>query len=153
MKEPYKWDMFIEVICTSRTAVHWLKENYKFHSKSLNIEAKCWFHIITSRIFPSTNTTELCRLSGVKFKKSDITLMAGNDDVDDVEELPDHVVPPTQSTQDSIRRSWEERFHSLETYVDALHSSMDDMHKKMDELTVNTGKSDRKIMAWIGVIA
>ncbi|KAG5622827.1 hypothetical protein H5410_008045 [Solanum commersonii] len=118
--------MFIEVICTSRQPVHWLKENYKFHSRSLNIEAKCWFHIITSRIFPSTNTTELCRLSVVKFKKSDVTLMVGpkfrvdrmiiekairqpvsteeigNDDVDDVEELPDHVVPPTQSTQDSM---------------------------------------------------
>ncbi|KAG5568890.1 hypothetical protein H5410_064089 [Solanum commersonii] len=186
--------MFIEVICTSGQPVHWLKENHKFHSKSLNIEAKCWFHIITSRIFPSTNTTKvhgfrvvlifclmtklrilpglliveemldkatfpkygyffpslitkLCRLSAVKFKKSDVTLMAGpkfrankmtiekairqptsteevgNDDVDDVEELPDN--------------------------VDALHSSMADMHKKMNELTVNTGKLDRKIMAWL----
>uniref|UniRef100_M1BA76 Uncharacterized protein n=1 Tax=Solanum tuberosum TaxID=4113 RepID=M1BA76_SOLTU len=76
----------------------------------------------------------------------------GNDDVDDVEELPDHVVPPTQSTQDSMGRSWEERFHSLETQVDALHSSMADMHKKMNELTVNTGKSDRKIMAWLRVL-
>ncbi|KAG5609889.1 hypothetical protein H5410_021170 [Solanum commersonii] len=122
MKEPYKWDMFIEVICTFGQPVHWLKENHKFHSKSLNIEAKCWFHITTSRIFPSTNTTELCRLSTVKFKKSDVTLMVGlkfrvdrmtiekairqpasteevgNDDVDDVEELLNHVVPPTQST-------------------------------------------------------
>ncbi|KAH0730797.1 hypothetical protein KY285_003894 [Solanum tuberosum] len=220
MKEPYKWDMFIEVICTPGQPVHWLKENHKFHSKSLNIETKCWFHIITSRILPSTNTTEvhgfraalifclmtklrilpglliveemldkatspkygyffpslitrLCRLSAVKFKKSDVTLMAGpkfradrmtigkairqpasteevgNDDSDDVEELSDHVVPPTQSTQDSMGRSWEERFHSLENQVDALHSSMADMHKKMNELTVNTGKSDRKIMAWL----
>uniref|UniRef100_M1BBA3 Putative plant transposon protein domain-containing protein n=1 Tax=Solanum tuberosum TaxID=4113 RepID=M1BBA3_SOLTU len=219
IKEPYKWDMFIEVICTSGQTVHWLKENHKFHSKSLNTEVKCWFHIITSRILPSTNTTEvhgfraalffflmtklrilpglliveemldkatspkygyffpafitkLCRLSGVKFKKSDVTLMAGpkfradrmtigktvrqpasteevGSDVDDVEELPDHVVPPTQSTQDSMGRSWAEQFHSLETQVDALHSSMADIHRKMNELTVKTGKSDRKILAWL----
>ncbi|KAH0679709.1 hypothetical protein KY284_020794 [Solanum tuberosum] len=176
MKETYKWDMFIEVICTSGQPVHCLKENHKFHSKSLNIEAKCWFHIITSSILPSTNTievhgfraalifclmtklrilpglliveekldkatspkygyffpaliTNLCRLSTIKFKKSDVTLMVGpkfradrmtiekairqsasteevgNNNVDDVEELPDPVVPPTQSTQDSMERS------------------------------------------------
>ncbi|KAH0652723.1 hypothetical protein KY289_030401 [Solanum tuberosum] len=142
IKEPYKWDMFIEVICTSGQTVHWLKENHKFHSKSLNTEVKCWFHIITSRILPSTNTTEV-------HVRQPASIEEVGSDVDDVEELPDHVVPPTQSTQDSMGRSWAEQFHSLETQVDALHSSMADIHRKMNELTVKTGKSDRKILAWL----